>query len=57
MMQAPRVAAENGMSEDAVKALILKHEQGRLLGLWGEPRVSVLELNIALKNIKENRSS
>lgn len=57
MIQAPRVAAENGMSEDAVKALILKHEQGRLLGLWGEPRVNVLELNIALKNIKENRSS
>lgn len=52
MMQAPRVAAENGLAEEAVKDLIEKHEQGRLLGIWGEPRINVLELNIALEEMK-----
>ncbi len=52
MMQVPRVAAENGLPEDAVKGLVKKHEQGRLLGIWGEPRANVLELNIALEGMK-----
>lgn len=56
MMQAPRVAAENGLSEDTIKALIQKHEQGRFLGLWGEPRVNVLELNLALEDMKQHNS-
>lgn len=53
MMQAPRIAAENGLSEEIVKDLIQKHVQGRSLGLWGEPRVNVLELNLALKDLKQ----
>lgn len=57
MMQAPRVALENGLSEAALEELIQKHKQGRLLGIWGEPRVNVLELNLALKDMKEKRSS
>jgi K+-transporting ATPase ATPase C chain len=33
---------------DTVQALIAKHSRGRLLGLIGEPRVNVLEINLAL---------
>lgn len=53
MAQAPMVAAENGLAEETVKDLIRKHEQGRFLGIWGEPRVNVLELNLALKDLKQ----
>lgn len=56
MMQAPRVASESGLAEEAVMGLIKKHEQGRLLGIWGEPRLNVLELNIALEEMKRLNS-
>lgn len=46
--QAPRVARERGMSEADVRALIAEHTLGRQFGLLGEPRVNVLELNLAL---------
>jgi K+-transporting ATPase ATPase C chain len=36
------------MSEDKVRDLIAKNTQGRFLGLLGEPRVNVLQLNLAL---------
>jgi K+-transporting ATPase ATPase C chain len=46
--QVERVAAARGMSVDAVRALIAENTQGRTLGLLGEPRVNLLELNLAL---------
>jgi len=50
--QAPRVAKARGLPEARVQELIQSRVQGRLLGLLGEPRVNVLELNIALDRLK-----
>ena len=50
--QAARVARTRGLALARVQALIAAHTEGRLLGVIGEPRVNVLELNLALDALK-----
>ena len=47
-IQTSRVARARHMSESDVQSLLSAHTEGRTLGLIGEPRVNVLELNLAL---------
>lgn len=51
--QAPRVAAARKLSPSTVDTLIDAHVHGRVLGILGEARVNVLELNLALDATKE----
>lgn len=50
--QAARVARKRGLSEQQVRALIARRTEKRWLGLYGEPRVNVLELNLALDGMR-----
>jgi potassium-transporting ATPase KdpC subunit len=50
--QADRIARLRQVSPDRVRALIADQAQGRWLGRLGEPRVNVLELNLALDTMK-----
>lgn len=47
-LQVPRVARENGLSEDEVRKLVADNTTGRGLGMLGDPAVTVLRLNLAV---------
>lgn len=54
-LQVHRVAERNGLSVTQVGKLVDEHVQGRTLGFIGDPRVNVLELNIALEELAATR--
>ena len=54
--QIPRIARERAVPESAIRDLVQKHTYQRDLGLLGEPRVNVLELNLALDELAGKHS-
>jgi potassium-transporting ATPase KdpC subunit len=52
MDQAERVAKARNLPADSIKMLVSEHTEGRLFGIIGEPRVNVLQLNMALDSYK-----
>ncbi len=49
LFQVPRIAKARNLTADRVQALVQDHVEGRTFGLFGEPRVNVLALNVALE--------
>ncbi|GGY94108.1 potassium-transporting ATPase subunit C [Streptomyces nitrosporeus] len=56
-LQARRVAERNGLPYERVARLVREHTEGRVLGFMGEPRVNVLALNTALRELADGGSA
>ena len=47
-VQVPRIAEASGLSEEEVRAIIERHTSGKILGVFGENKVNVLETNVEI---------
>ncbi|BBW97796.1 potassium-transporting ATPase subunit KdpC [Geobacillus icigianus] len=56
LFQVPMVAKATGLSEQRLTRLVKEHIEGRALGVFGEPRVNVVRLNMAVQKLVEERS-
>ena len=56
LWQVPRVAKESGIPAADLEAMVARRTEGRFLGLFGEPRVNVLLLNLDLRDRAQRRS-
>jgi potassium-transporting ATPase KdpC subunit len=54
--QVPRIAKARGIAEGDIRRLVTEHIERRLFGFLGEPRVNVLQLNIALGRLRRQSS-
>jgi len=52
LVQVPRVARARNLNEDTLNTLVVEHIENRQFGFLGEQRINVLELNLALDNMK-----
>lgn len=51
LFQIPRIAEVRHLPENQLRTLVMTHVSPRLLGIWGEPRVNVLQLNLLLDEL------
>ncbi len=52
MLQIPRIAAATGLSRAQLQNVVLENERGRFLGIFGEPRINVLDVDLFLLQIQ-----
>lgn len=52
MLQVKRIAKERGLSESEVVKIVHEFVEGRFLRIWGQPRVNVLKLNLAMDQLQ-----
>jgi K+-transporting ATPase ATPase C chain len=51
LLQVPRIARERKISESVIDKIVNQNTENPFLGIWGMPRVNILQLNIALESI------
>lgn len=57
LLQVPRIASSRGIPESAVRELVRSGTHGRFLGVFGQPTVNVLELNVELGRLRPSGGS